>query len=251
MRGLTRTERRWFIAAAAGVALAVVAMLGLMWALQAKVASQDERLAREAEARRTQATVLAALDAKITEAQEEPDPERKQEALTEARVLADVGQTVTPGPRGDRGPRGDPGPQGIPGRPPTAAEVAMGVSNVLAANPGLLPRGPAGPVGPAGAAVAGPAGPQGEPGPAGPPGEPGPQGPAGPPGESVTGPAGPPGSQGEPGATGAAGEPGAVGPAGPPGPAPASWTFSINRRSWTCVPTAPGSLDYGCTEAGR
>lgn len=250
MRGLTRTERRWFIAAAAAVGLAAVVLGIIMWVLQSRVAAQDEQIAREVEARRTQATVLAALDAKITEAQEEPDPERKQEALTEARVLADVGQTVIPGPRGDRGPRGDPGPQGIPGRPPTAAEVAMGVSNVLAANPGLLPRGPAGPSGPAGAAVAGPAGPQGAPGQQGPPGE-SVAGPPGPPGESITGPPGPPGPQGEPGAAGPAGEPGAVGPPGPPGPAPASWTFSIKRQTWTCTPVAPGSLDYGCTEAGR
>lgn len=247
MRGLTRSERRWFVGAAAVALLAVLALLALMATMSAQNARQDERIAAEEAARDDQAAVLSALDAKITEAQQAPTPDAKDEALDEAKALSDVGQAVAqPGPRGERGesgergPMGFPGPPGEPGRPPTLAEVEMGVANVLAANPGILPRGPAGPPGMAGQSVTGPTGPPGPPGPAGKDGAagvgtPGPQGPPGPPGESVTGPAGPAGPQGEPGA---------VGPQGPAGPAPASFTFTVGRRVYVCA--AP---DYACAEA--
>lgn len=243
MRGLTRSERRWFVGAAAVALLAVLALLALMATMSAQNARQDERIAAEEAARDDQAAVLSALDAKITEAQQAPTPDAKDEALDEAKALSDVGQAVAaPGPRGERGEPGIVGAPGPPGRPPTLAEVEMGVANVLAANPGLLPPGPAGPPGPSGQSVVGPPGAPGKDG-ASVVGPPGPQGPPGPPGASVTGPAGPAGPQGEPGPAGA------VGPQGPPGPAPTSFTFTFRRSAYTCAPVEPGSLDYACAEA--
>ena len=108
------------------------------------------------------------------------------------QVLA-AGETPVVEPAEPTG-QGNParGERGEPGRPPTAAELLVGIRGWGTVSPaacrGQDGIGTVGPAGPPGETVVGPAGPPGETivGPAGPQGEPGPAGPQGVPGVSVT-----------------------------------------------------------------
>lgn len=244
MRTMTRMERAGTIAGVVAF-VGLAAFAGSKWAEAARAKESETHAKEQARSALEQVATLSA-DARTSA------PEQQREALSRIEDIAGAQAKPVQGERGEqgeRGIRGEPGPPGPagqpgmagpPGRPPTLAEIEMGVTNVLAARPDLLPRGPAGPAGRSITGPAGPPGPQGEPGqgPAGPAGPPGPTGPAG---ESVTGP------QGEPGVAGATGP---QGPPGPAGPAPSSWTFTWNRRSYTCLPTEPASTVYRCTETG-
>ncbi|HSA60388.1 MAG TPA: hypothetical protein VLJ37_11980, partial [bacterium] len=109
----------------------------------------------------------------------------------------------------------------LPTEPPADANKVLGVSAIIAGDPGEPPtvvldwKNPSeGTQGPQGEQ-----GPIGETGPQGPQGETGPQGPQGPQGEQgIQGPQGPQGEQGPIGATGPAGPEGPQGPEGPMGP---------------------------------
>lgn len=263
MRGLNRTERWLYAASAAVVFCAVVALLALFASLNADNVRQDERIAAEQRERQEQEAVLNALDAKITEAQQAP-PDRKDEVLGEAKALSDVGQAVVQPVRGERGESGE------PGRPPTLAEVEMGVLNVLTQYPHLIPPPKEGPQGRPGidgrtptfeemralvaATVANMPQLRGQAGEAG--------------RNGIDGKDGAPGAAGKDGAPGAPGKdappptqeqvtlgvanvlaanPGLL-PKGDTGPAPASFTFTFRRSTYSCAPTEPGSLDYACAE---
>lgn len=105
------------------------------------------------------------------------------------------------------------------------------------------PQGPAGPSGRDGRdGVDGPPGPQGEPGVQGPPGVDGRPGQDG-----VQGEPGPPGAQGDPGPAGPPGADGVAGVDGAAGPAPVSWTFTHQNKTYQCS-DPDGDLAYDCAE---
>jgi hypothetical protein len=165
------------------VVLGIVAVVILSIIVQARTASDRDRLQQENASKDALIAVQQAqIDVLTKQLQASDDPRLrdignqineirdKQKALAERDdtpiLEGPPGPPGLPGLPGERGEKGEPGQAGQPGQPGQPGQNGTNGA-----------PGPAGPQGKPG--ETGPAGPQGDPGPSGPQGEPGPQGPPG------------------------------------------------------------------------